>query len=457
MAVPDWFALGPSHAPLLGDGGQVQHAELLKLLTHGRPFPPDVAQRLLTICGHPLTAGGFEEAFAPLLPSATWVVSQAEPDGPGVAFLLSAMDRRGQVVFEVGVNMCFWTTGAVEGFTYSADVSPDHRGLGITARGEQLQANILRALSQHPDSRLTLRAGYMTDANTGAMQPSNGALVHASRGYLFADSMDAVSPFSEGPETELQEPNEPVNDCSLLIRRFHQWVGEDASICIDGKPADEAQRAALMLAAQTCSQPYDFLRLGGESATALAATPGQQPTPLKLGKAFFLADRMPVWCGVRYVNPPASSTPAAQRRLRMISQSIFSEQTARELASARRRSSAFTQKVYAQFIGADPKQRAESYLAMAMHGHPELEKRLRDRFEGPPPYLPARWCRSLAKERDPRARKALEAALHLFKPGTLSQGLQQAANNQALPLEVREAMAARLQSLEGSYLLQPTG
>jgi hypothetical protein len=437
--VPPDFALGPGRGAMLGDGFGQDRLAILRTLAGGRPFAADVEQCLLKMTGQRFTAGGLEALFTPLLPSAAWIVSGADLCGPGMQFVVSAVDRLGKVVFDVGVCLCAYTDGSLEAFSFSGDVTPEHRGLGLTARGEKMITAILRALSAHPNTHMALRAGSMEDVNTGAAQSGNGALVHAARGYLFADSCGVDSPYSDGSVGDLQDPETPVSDQTLCARHFVDWLQKEPSVRIRGRPLSPTDLAELTQAAARCAAPIDFLHLGGSDASAQGQLPDGTLAPMPLGKAFFLSSRAPIWCGVRFINPPDNTVkPEAQRR-RKESQAIFVQQLQRELQRASERAALLEQKVYQQFYSASAAERQNSYQAIGLHGHPATLHFLDDRLAG---------NRSeVGSEPDPQARLALQQALSLAAGTLRRRGLDQAAGDAQRPQWVRKAMAERLENL----------
>ena len=437
---PAWLALGPCRSAAPPDAATIRAT-----LARGRRFAPAIDAQLQQMCGIPFTAGGFEALFAPLLPAATWVVCDAACEGPGVSFELAAIDRSGRVVFEVGIALCAWDGGALEAHTYSADVDPQLRGLGLTARGEVLQEAILRALCPHPDARLTLRAGHQHDANSGAAQPANGALVHALRGYLFADSFGVRSPFTGYAESA---PTEELAlcDAAKCARQFVLYMQTAQVIYNDGRWVPSAARQALCRQAYACTQPYEFLALGGSTVLAPAHMAGGQQQHVSVGKAFFLSGQAPIWHGVRYVNDPAEQTPAPLRALRHQSRSAFAAQLASECKSAQARITALQQAVFHQFTSSDPHLRGQAYGQMARLGHPQVQWRLLQRLYGGPSLGPP-TPQQPSQERHTEAQALLVAAMRLFDPRSMLHGLRLAAQDAERPTFIRQAMGDRLRSL----------
>jgi hypothetical protein len=437
--VPSDFALGPGRGAMLGDAFEQDRAAILQALTSGRPFAADVDQCLLKMTGQRLTAGGIEALFTPLLPSAAWIVSGANLCGPGMQFVVSAVDRLGKVVFDVGACLCAYSDGSLEAFSFSGDVTPEHRGLGLTAHGEKMITAILRALSAHTNTHMALRAGSMEDVNTGAAQSGNGALVHAARGYLFADSCGVDSPYSDGSVGDLQDPQAPLCDRALCARHFVDWLQKDPTVQVRSRPLSPADLAELTLAASHCTTPIEFLRLGGSDATAQARLPDGTLAPMPLGKAFFLSSRAPIWCGVRFINPPDHTVLPEDQRLRTLSQNIFADQLQRELRRASERAAVLEQQVYQQFCSASAAERRSSYLAIGLHGHPATLRYLQERLAGTSSHV--------GTEPNPQARLALQQALSLTAGSIRRSALRQAAADAARPQWVRDAMAERLENL----------
>ena len=421
---------------------QVQVAsprEICATLAAGRPFKPVVAAKLQQIFRRTLTADGFAQLFQRVLPGARWLVSDDDLDGPGISFTLSAIDRTGRVVFEVGVAICAWTDGATEIYNHSGDVDPMYRGLGITAHCEVLQEALLRALSRHPNSRLSARPSTMTDANTGKEQLGIGAYLHAKRGYLFADSMGVLSPFTGLRHSPYDNVNRPVMHHVLMAKHFADWVMQDKNLRHGDSAADAATRRKLIELANRCRQPFEFLRLQMPGVTSAIPTPAGRKE-CSVGKAFLLSGWAPEWCGTRFVNPPAPEVAPSVKEVRTISQTIFHNEIEREVAASREAALRLNRTIAAQVNDADPQVRANAYIMIGKIGPAHLDRFLKKRAHGKRLF---RHSKSRS-ESDAKAREAASQARILMTGVGIDAGLCRAKNNLTLPHEVRAAMYQRL-------------
>jgi hypothetical protein len=416
---PPEFRVAPPLLPV-PDG-----AALRELVCQGAPFPADVAAPLKAILGVPVRAGGVAALFAPLLPQATFCVSEAEPDGSGISFTLSGLSRAGEVIFAVGCTARRDPSGAIELHTYSAHVAPEFRGFGLTAQAEERLTALLRALSSHPDTRVTLAAGFWADPNSGEPQPSVGTYLHATRGYLYADSMGVTSEyfgFDDG--TPIGE------DWRRLSDVFDAWCDNEPTLRKDGRPATPEERQSLHGALRACRQPFELAAFDRAGFSAEVDIPGLGSAPAPLGKAYLLSSRAPVWFGVRFVNPPAPDAPEALVKLRQVSDALFHKSCTEELRRSAARAAPAIAGLWQQLHAPDAQTRCGAWQALGVVGDVRLMPWVQKKRDKAPVGSPER--------------QAIEACLALMGGKVLVPALQAAAADPRKPEWVRDNMAARL-------------
>lgn len=419
-APPADFRAVPPAAPIPDAQG------LKRLLARGTAFPPEVAAALQTMAGTPIRAGGIAAYFAPLLPHCTWVVTGARLTEPGVGFDLSAIDRTGQIAFAATCNMTRHAKGALELHLSNAHVDPTYRGWGLTAQGEQRTGALLQALSNDPESRITLAAGFMNNPNTGAQQPGIGTFLHARRGYLFADAFNANSPFFRFDDGKRQHGQRAM---SAALR---DWLLTEPTLTYPGVELTAGNRRTLHSKMMNFRMPYQYAEFDVPNYTAQA--PGQD-APMALGKAFLLSDKAPVWCGVRFVNPPSPYADERVRKARADSSARFTAQAERELKSAEARRQHVTQILWTGFNSPHADERATAYKVMGLFGDTSLLGYLRQRRQ---------------EETDPAALEKLRRAKTLLHGELMVEGLTRAANDASRPVEVRAGLLERLAAVKAA-------
>ncbi len=223
-----------------------------------------------------------------------------------------------------------------------------------------------------------------------------------------------------------------------------------AEVRQDGQPVAAAVRQALLAAAERCSQPFEFLQLGGDDMVVAVQLPGQPSRSLPVGQAFFLSGDAPVWCGVRFVNRSAPSHPPAVKQIRQISNHLFCTAMQRESQHASSRLRQLQQQVRAQLRSDDPAARSAAYQTLARLGHADALALLRRRRGCDAAAHPNQAVQQADVETHPQARQALLQALRLAEPDSARRGLARAAANPALPAAVRAGLQARLAALVGA-------
>ncbi|HET6343933.1 MAG TPA: hypothetical protein VFH51_03325, partial [Myxococcota bacterium] len=343
-------------------------------------------------------------------------------------FTLSALSRAGEVIFEVGCAARRDPSGAIELHTYSAHVDPDFRGFGLTAQAEERLTALLRALSSHPDTRVTLAAGFQDDPNSGEPQASVGTYLHATRGYLYADSIGVTSEYFT-----FDDGTSFGNDKQRLSDAFDAWCDTEPTLRKDGRPATPEERQSLRGLLSACRQPFELAAFDQAGFTAEVDIPGLGSAPAPLGKAYLLSSRAPVWFGVRFVNPPAPGTPATVVRLRQVSDVIFHKSCTEELRRSAAKAAPAVAGLWHDLHAPDMQTRCAAWQTLGLVGDVRLLPWVQKKREKAPTGSPER--------------QAIEACLALMGGKVLVPALRAAAADPRRPEGVRESMAARLEAI----------
>ena len=426
------FAPEPAAAP--------SAAECTATLVQGEPFAAPIDALMQNIFGIPVTREGFERLYSRLMPNATWLVTSVlnMKDGPyanmpenmrdqGVSFVMSGIDRTGKVAINGIMYFKRHADNAIEFYISDADVDMEFRGSALSARSELLQQAILRAISTHPDSRLTLFAGQASNPNSGKEDKAIGVYLHALRGYLFAENYGYK--FDWCADSELRCERDvgalrQLSDRDLLAHELLNWVEHDASVQFADAPKD-VTLALLRKQVAAMTYPAEFALLDVPGVQAfMDGKHGPQLQPI--GKAFMLSGCAPFWRGVRYVGPAADP---ADQEARDASANILAFETTTEIDKAVSKRAALQARVLVDLDAQDAATRAGAYL------------------------LVGRYCTSAARaflvvrsavENEPAVRLALGQALAMLDGELIEAYLERAANDPSVTSTVREFMGDRL-------------
>lgn len=408
---------------------------LRAILTAGRPFPSPIDARMQAIFGMPVTHEGFERLFTPLLPSATFVVSEMRAmDHETVSFMLSALERTGRVVMQVVANFARHADGSIEFFCSDAEVEEDYRGTALTARSELLQESMMREASSHPESRLCLQGGYADNANTGARDRAIGTYLHAIRGYLFAESLGVDSEFYEtdGKRSERDVGAlDKLSDRDLMLEHFWHWIDHEPTLQYNGHALDDEARAILTKKLNRCVHPGQFAIVKVPGLTVEISAPGREPVRTEeIGRTYMLSGTAPIWRGLRYVNPAKEGAGVVETITRQLSAQALQDETQQEITRANKKLAAQRAKILEGIKSADATVRAEAYQAIGLHCDAAARPFLVDRLQ---------------HEVDPKVKKTLELALGLMDNLYIEPALEAASRDMTRTQEVRDSMRERLE------------
>jgi hypothetical protein len=279
----------------------------LSALTRGRPFDVDAAA-IEKVCGAPLTRAGLTELYADCLPGTTPAITGASSDGKSFEYMVSWFDNDGQEVARAGREMKRQEDGSVEMHVHTVWTSPDVRGRGVSAKAMLAEIDMLRAVSDHDRTCMSLRAGGMPDVNKGknAATERVGSYAWANFGYDFADAHDKKPFFFYGDRVEAEADDRSLRELSalqLMQRGFTSFV--DEQIEAGALPKDPAVREALLEAAQAWKKPWDVSTFHVDGLT-IDTEIGGKNVPFHLGKAFLTSEHSVNWDAVYFVNGDAA-------------------------------------------------------------------------------------------------------------------------------------------------------
>lgn len=163
--------------------------------------------------------------------------------------------------------------GSLELNLASIEVEREHREQGLVPRSVLAQLADLRERSDHPDSRITLRASGFTP---GVAKRTYGNYVWASYGLWEFSKPECL------PEQQAA---------------YARWV--------DGQPGLSPDlRSQLKDLSRSWQHPHDIATTSLPGLTFPVSLDGGPPRACEAGKAYLLSEEAPAWYGVCYVNRP---------------------------------------------------------------------------------------------------------------------------------------------------------
>ena len=294
---PDRWAQRPA-LPFMFASQHLDGDRLVEVLQQGAPFAEDVGDCLVQMTGLPITQDGLLGLYQHAAPHLTWHMDAVRciSDAGPVTFTLHADDRAGRPVFRCSKVLYEHADLALELHAFGLRVLP--RARYLIGRTEALEERLLRELSPHPRTRLTLAAGVMADLLEPAQRSFWGTYGHSLHGYQFDDAPEAALGRVDYPP-RVPGDDGSMADCSLLQRAFSDWLMrlQRWSRLVDASDAavDMATYARLQARIAACRTPHDFATVGEPGLHVLGQSAG-------LGEAFLTSGAAPWWRGVRYVN-----------------------------------------------------------------------------------------------------------------------------------------------------------
>ncbi len=278
----------------------------ISALTRGEAFGPRKAEALKRVTGHNITRSGLENLYGSVLPDTHAFVSNLRVDrhSGGVDFSVKWLNNEGQQVAKLNRRLARHDDGDVELYSHGCWVEPSHRSRAISAAIMQKEIDLLKNLSPHPRTRLSLWAGGMRDPkNPENFQPL-GAYVWATMGFDCAQT--------HGPRSRLPKGGANKKRCDLEAREhwevpdfdfaklmFNAWV--DHGVEQGSLPDDPEVVQGLRDAAGQCHNMWALATLDVPGMKVDVEVGGRKSS-CHIGKAFLLSEQAPRWEGVFLAN-----------------------------------------------------------------------------------------------------------------------------------------------------------
>ncbi len=288
---------------------------ILGALSKGDTFEPRIDRALETIAGAKITKSALTELYASCLEGTRVRLSVTENQGV-FEYTVAWVNNLQDTVATVRRKLARHENGALELYGHGAWVDPEHRSRGLSAQVMKQEARLLSSLSSHPETRLSLWTGGVTNPKRRSEFQAVGVYLWAALGFQLACTNGVRSTLGAnkdrarcpGDEGEVRE----LDDLALLRRQFGSFLERLAT---DGPLAGQAALIEkLKKASETWRDPFELAHLVVEGLRVETKV-GDGVAANELGKAFLLSPEAPRWEGVFFVNradAPSSRIAAAR-------------------------------------------------------------------------------------------------------------------------------------------------
>lgn len=231
------------------------------------------------ILGRILTEDGLNRFYADSMPGFHCISSvKCIPGSSDIFMSMDLRNGKGELAASRLNVLRRHDDGALELQLGMIEVESPYRGSGLVPRLIQKDISLLRGLSDHRDSRLTLRAaGYVPGSSTRQF----GTYVWARYGIF-----------------EFSKPSS-LEECR---EKYSSWVDRMAA----GRSLDPDTVQKLKALSHSWSHPSHIAGAALQGFKFPVSLEGEPPTMCDAGKAFLMSEDAPAWYGQCRVNQPLS-------------------------------------------------------------------------------------------------------------------------------------------------------
>ena len=263
------------------------------VLTRGIAFPKSQEQLIQGVLGLPLTHEGLTNVYAPCLPDSQCFVTDFECQQDRFKYRVSWRDLEGRELAHAISRVARHPGGSLELHRSDVFVVPECRGQAVSVKILQQEMSLLRQASVHPDSRITLEAGWATVE--GQIQRL-GAYTWAHYGFDFADAYPQGKSHLCVYDCDCSPAYQELPDAQLMGKQFQAWV--------EHHYRDQPKvAAALEVAGKSVQHPWEMANLALPGHKIPVQVAGKS-AECNIGKAFLLSEFCSNWSGVFRVNDP---------------------------------------------------------------------------------------------------------------------------------------------------------
>ena len=130
-------------------------------LTAGEPFGATTAAHIEKVLGVPVSKAGLTKMYQDCFPGAKTAVTGVRAfDDNTIDFVVSWQNNEGEQIGHLERRFHRHPDDSLEMHRFNFWVDPEHRGKGVSQKVIQKEIGMLKGLSDHPNTRMTFRAGY---------------------------------------------------------------------------------------------------------------------------------------------------------------------------------------------------------------------------------------------------------------------------------------------------------
>ena len=283
---------------------EIKDGGLRQALGVGRPFSARISGMFRELTGLEVTKEGLTKLYEECMPGTRALVSASAKYRGEIDYSVSWIDTDGKTVARIKRRVGRDDSGAIELYSHGCFTNESHRKRALSAKVMAQETKMLRTLSDHADTRLSLWAGGMKDpTNPDDFQPI-GVYVWANMGFDSAQTHGFHSRLPQGGRHRARCEHDEgrlrdLPDLGLMRKVFGLWV--DQAVADGTLPDDPAIAEKLKDAADAWAATWDVSTFKVDGLTANLHVCGQ-PCECDIGKAFMLSGLAPRWEGVFFVN-----------------------------------------------------------------------------------------------------------------------------------------------------------
>jgi hypothetical protein len=278
--------------PTSGEGQTLE--SLLKNL-HQTGFPPGIdtgamegqfpgCEAVRAVLGKSLTRQAVAGLYENAVPGAHANVVYVPTRDGGMSVNVSLRNGDGDSIAMLSRTFQRGEKGELNLHRGSVWVEPEYRGHAITDRTGLLEIALLRGLSDHPESKITLQAGGASGGQHDRQELGKYAWARAGLfGFGHKETRDGVQ--------------SPAQQLEGMRQAYAGWVAS--------QELSEGVKQSLIGLSHSWDHPHDVATTSWPGLTIPVKSADEKSSrPCEVGKAFLLSEAAPRWNGECHVNAP---------------------------------------------------------------------------------------------------------------------------------------------------------
>ena len=286
-------------------------------LAEGVPFRKGEGAAIQGVMGFPISHEGLTHLYGSCLEgSQCFVTDLGQAADNQFQYRVSWRDLEGRELAHATTYVARHGDGSMELHRSNVFVVPECRGRALSIKVMAREIELLRKASTHPDSRITLEAGYSSVEG----QPQRlGAYTWGHYGFDFADRYPQGKSRLTYYDSDCSMSQDHLKDGQLMRQQFQAWVKY--------RFRDASMASTLLKLGAEIQHPWELAELSIAGQTVPSVI-GDQKVDLPIGKAFLVSEFCSNWSGVFRVNDPNFAG-------REVAERVFGPQLARAEATSR--------------------------------------------------------------------------------------------------------------------------